>query len=100
MAYIYVFDCTLDYSDSENKHKLEKLRSEALKIYNAYHKQIDNFLVKPMIFFIANKFPFYIKPEKGKFNIDYYPNDNFLLENINLAKKILNENPSSKLIDK
>lgn len=99
MAYIYVFDCTLDYSRGENRLKLEKLRSEALKIFNTYHKPNDNIQIKPMIFFIANKFPFYIKPEKDKFNIDAYPKENFLIKNINLAKKILNENTSAQLID-
>jgi hypothetical protein len=98
MAYIYVFDCTLDYSHSENKPKLEKLRSEALKIYNNYHKPNDNIIIKPMIFFIANKFPFYIKPEKGQFNINNYPKDNFYIKNINIAKKFINE--TYKLIDK
>ena len=99
MAYIYVFDCSLDYTEYENKANLELLRSEALKIYNTYHKATDNFSVKPLLFFLANKFPFYIKPEKGKFNIDYYPKDSYLIQNINRAKKILNENPSARLID-
>lgn len=99
MAYIYVFDCSQDYTIYENRTNLELLRQEAIKIYNTYYKSTDSNQVKPKQFFIANKFPFYIRPEKEKFNIDHFPKDSYLIKNINTAKRILNENPSAPMID-
>jgi len=96
MASIYVFDCTLDLNekDSNNLKNLEKLRSEAEK---THQKLNDSIPIKPLQFFIANKYPLFIPPDNKKLNnnIGY---SNFYTKNIEIAKNILNKN--FMLIDK
>ena len=78
MAYIYVFDCTLDYEKEENFLKLKLLRSEALKIFNTYHKAgSDSQTAKPKLYFIANKFPFYIRAKQERLRIDFYDKNSY-----------------------
>lgn len=62
MAYIHVFDCGLDLK--LNKNKFEKIVLYAQSIRKELDANFDNNeRKKPLQFFVANKYPFYIDPE-------------------------------------
>ncbi len=94
MAYVYVFDCQLDMDEPQNIKIVETVKSEALKIYNAYRDDHEDIKKgKPLQFFVANKFPYYLKPDKNCLNIDYEDRSSFkVCDNIIKIKEKLNEN--------
>ncbi len=95
MAYIHVFDCNLDFE--VNKKKIfENIKMYAQTLEKEFDANTENENKKPLQFFVANKYPFYIDKENLSNNIEQ---KNFLTsidENIEKIKRYFNEN--SKLI--
>ena len=94
MAYIYVYDCQA--KSDEISIILEELKLYALAQKKEFENNIEDDSKKPLQFFIANKYPFYVKET----TININDKDNSNLSNIDVNIKKFQQNLIElKLID-
>lgn len=96
MAFIHVFDCQMNFD--ENKNTFESIKVYAQSINKHYEAESELNEKKPLHFFIANRYPFYIDKETLSINFKQKKFMTLIDENIEKIKKLFNENPTNKLI--
>lgn len=96
MAFVHVFDCQSCLES--NRSDFESIKVYAQSINKHYDAEAELYEKKPLHFFIANKYPFYI--DKETLSVNFTPKKfmNSIEENIQKIKIFFNENQSNKLI--
>ena len=96
MAFIHVFDCQSNFD--ENRSVFESIKVYAQSINKHYESEVELIEKKPLHFFVANRYPFYIDKEILSVNFNQKKFLTSIDENIEKIKRFFNENLLNKLI--